>query len=236
MTTIVLNKKGKLEKLTRYFMSTNADYFVYCQFIKDIEQINTFSTNSKQNLSSIIKFCLRHFTDSFIIKLSKLTEATIKLGNATLPQISDKNVVKRELDNTKQELEKELKNSNLKTIRDKIVAHLDDDFLNEKETLTTVNRDYLLSQNEEYQKLLTLTGELINKLWSAKCQIEMIYPKRHLNLANQFIPIIISGYKNFHLANKSIRPNEFVDQKLEGFTLPAEKKAKKLNEYLKSTQ
>jgi intein-encoded DNA endonuclease-like protein len=77
--SIDLNKQGKLERLTKYYMSFRGDYFVYRKFIKDLEITQDFTLETKTQLAGMIRFCQRQFSDSMIIKLTKLTESTIKL-------------------------------------------------------------------------------------------------------------------------------------------------------------
>ena len=225
--SIDLSKKGKLETLTKYYMSFNADFYVYCEFTKDIQKTNDFGLKTKTDLAAMIRFCQRQFVDSMIVKLAKLTEATLKISKKKLSQINEDQ--KCQLIEKIYTLEGEYTKSSLKKIRDKIVAHLDDDFLNYKEKFISVSDNYKVAESEEYEKILALTGDLIKHLWIIQCNTTIVYPERSLNLANQLLSIMISGYKNFYCASKSIGKQIVEDEELENFTLNLEIRAEKLN-------
>lgn len=229
---IDLSKKGKLEMLTNYYMNFRADYFVYCRFIKDLEITNNFTSETKTQLAGMIRFCQRQFVDSMIVKLAKLVEATLKIGKEKINQ--QKKQDRKRLVEEIYNLEGQYTKSNLKKIRDKIVAHLDDDFLRSKEGLNKINQNFNVSKNEEYRNLLELVGDLINLLWSLQENTTIEYPEIHFDLVNQLLPMIVSGYKNFYSASKSIGINkEEVDEELENFKLFIEKRVEKYQEYQK---
>jgi hypothetical protein len=229
-------KKTKIEKLTDYYISFNADYHVYCRYINDIELIKNFSDNSKQNLSGAINFMLRQFEDSFIIKLSKLIEATLKTCNNEIQQISDENHYKDITHKVIECLKDKYKKSDLKKIRNKIVAHLDDDFLKENQKISEDYAHYLISKSEEYKILLDLTGKLLNSLHLALYGYENFYHERVLDIANQLIPLLISGYKNFHFAGKSIKNDIYFDKNLENYKLNIEKTSESISNFKNETK
>jgi len=204
--TIDFNKKGKLERLTKYYISFRGDYFVYCKFIKDLELISDFTDETKIALLGMNGFCQRQFTDSMVIKLSKLVESSIFISKSFLDQKTEgeKIELKSNIDNVSEYYKK----SNLKTVSDKIVAHLDTDFLKDEEKLGLIRLNFKISKNEEYEKILELVGDLINLLSRQRTNTEINYPKRTFDLANQLVPIIIGGYRNFYIASKAQKNKE----------------------------